>query len=216
MINFLSSVEYKKNEWVVELCFDPKLKPYLLELKSFFTSYHSKNIINLKSIYAIRMYELLKQYETIWNRTIRVEHLKNILSIDKNKYAYNMFKKRVILTAQQELNQNTDIYFEFEEIKHWRKIEEIKFRIVSKNKIKINTKNQFLKDDFIAKRKLFKENQFYKNEDLKREREVQKIKATKFKVTKWCKENKEEFEKIQAKCNGDYLQARIFIEKEIL
>ncbi|MBF8984828.1 replication initiation protein [Lutibacter sp. B2] len=61
-ISWISSAEYFKGQGIVELCFDPKLKPYLLQLKENFTTYRLKNIVQLKSYYSIRIYELLKQY----------------------------------------------------------------------------------------------------------------------------------------------------------
>ena len=49
----------------VQVSFHPRMKPYLLELKSRFLVYDVKNILKLPSTYSIRIYELLKQYERI-------------------------------------------------------------------------------------------------------------------------------------------------------
>ena len=57
-ITFLSSAEYYDKEGYVELSFDPKLKPYLLQLKECFTTYAIENILSLKSIHSMRIYEL--------------------------------------------------------------------------------------------------------------------------------------------------------------
>jgi len=217
-INFLSSCEYKKNEAIIELSFDPKLKPYLLQLKTFFTSYHLKNITSLKSAYSIRIYELLKQYETIWERIFKLEDLKRVLWIKDDMYQYGMFKKRILLNAQNELLKNSDISFKFEEIKEWRKVTQIKFIIFNDRKEKATAlKPTFIsKDEQRAKQKQAHQNKLYQEQDLKTDIEVQQIKVKKLQVTKWIKENKNEFEKIEAQCDWDYLQARIFIEKKIL
>jgi len=129
-ISWLSSAEYNFGEGVIELSFDPKLKPYLLKLKEAFTIYNLQSVLKLRSSYSIRFYELLKQYEKIGNRKFKLEDLRNVLGIGKNEYKlYGDFKRRVILPAQKELKEKTDIYFEFEEIKNKRKVVELVFHI---------------------------------------------------------------------------------------
>ena len=58
-INWISSAKYIDKRGMVRLKFDPDLKPYLLQLKSYFTAYGLDNILKLKSTYAIRLYEIL-------------------------------------------------------------------------------------------------------------------------------------------------------------
>ena len=133
-ISWLSSVEYFKGTGIIELCFDPKLKPYLLQLKKRFTTYRLKEVIQLKSSFSIRIYELLKQYVKIGERIFLLETLKASLGIGPTKYSlYGDFKKRVLLVAQSEVAEKTDISFEFKEIKEGRKVVKIKFIINSQN-----------------------------------------------------------------------------------
>ncbi len=127
---WLSSIEYFNGEGMLELSFDPKLKPFLLELKDRFTSYKLKMIIQLRSSFSIRIYELLKQYEKIGFRIFDLVDLREILGIDKDEYPfYGNFKARIILSAQKELAERTDIAFDFEEIKTGRSVKKIKFII---------------------------------------------------------------------------------------
>ncbi|CAN2042415.1 putative Initiator Rep protein domain protein [Candidatus Magnetomoraceae bacterium gMMP-15] len=135
-IGWLSSAKYFKAKGYVELEFSPRLKPYLLYLKEAFTRYQLKNIIRLRSIYSIRLYELLKQYEFIGERTLELEELKYILNIINKYKAYRDFKKRVLLSAQKEINKKTDISFTFEEKKQARKVVAIVFKIKSKISVK--------------------------------------------------------------------------------
>lgn len=129
-ISWLSSAKYHFKEGTVELCFDPQLKPFLLKLKEKFTVYSLQIAVKFDSAYSIRIYELLKQYEKIGERAIPVKELRELLGIKKEEYKrYNDFKKRVILKAYKELKEKADIYFEFEEKKRGRKIEEIVFHI---------------------------------------------------------------------------------------
>lgn len=129
---WLSSIEYFTGEGMLELSFDPKLKPFLLELKNRFTSYKLKMIIQLKSSFSIRIYELLKQFEKIGVRVFDLTDLREVLGIKPDEYPfYANFKARIILPAQKELMERTDIAFDFEEIKVGRGVGKIKFIIRS-------------------------------------------------------------------------------------
>lgn len=59
-----------------------------------------------------------------------------MFDVDKEYKLYTNFKAKVILKAQEELKQKTDIYFEFEEIKTGRAVTEIKFLIFSQKQPK--------------------------------------------------------------------------------
>lgn len=134
-ITWLASVEYYWGEGYVDIEISKQLKPYLLELKGKFTTYELKYIFPLQSSYSVRIYELLKQYYSeIIERTFEIEEFKLILQIGNQYKLYADLKKRVILQAQKELKEHTDIYFEFKEIKTGRKISHIKFFIFSNQK----------------------------------------------------------------------------------
>ncbi len=123
------------------ISFHPKMKPYLIQLRSQFTMYDVRNILELPSTYSIRIYELLKQYERIGWRTFTIIELKTILGIEDKYKLYGHFKSRVILKAQSDLLEFTDIQFTFDEIKKGRGVGSLKFHI-SKNKDNVFTNNK--------------------------------------------------------------------------
>jgi plasmid replication initiation protein len=133
-VAWLSYVAYNEKEGTIDMRFDPFLKPYLLQLKKEFTSYKLENVVKLKSSYAIRLYELLKQYEKLQQRTFKVGDLRQLLGAEDIYPAYGNFKQRVLIPAQKELKKKTDIAFEIEEIKSGRKIDKILFIINAKRK----------------------------------------------------------------------------------
>ncbi|MBI4744545.1 MAG: replication initiation protein [Actinobacteria bacterium] len=148
-ISWFSSAEYFDKKGYVELRFDPKLKPYLLKLKECFTSYHLENVIHLRSIYSIRIYELLKQYEFVAKRTFDVFELREILGIRPDEYKlYGDFKRHVILPAQKELKQKTDIKFNLKEIKTGRKVTSMEFIVEKNNGLKSHSKQPLPKPKF--------------------------------------------------------------------
>ena len=127
-IAWLSSAEYEKGSGIVELEFSPKLKPFMLGLKEFYTSYRLKNILELKGKYSIRMYEIIKSNEFKKVAEITVDELRRILKADKGSYlVYQNFKNRIIIQAQKELKEKSDISFKFEDIKTGRKVTSLKF-----------------------------------------------------------------------------------------
>ncbi len=132
-VGWVSSAKYIRKEGAVLLCFDPKLKPYLLKLKGNFTSCRLEMLLSFKSQYTMRVYNLLKQYEQIRSREIELDVLREILGIRKDQYTlYSNFKKDIIESAQKELNAKADLTFEFTEIKYGRRVGAIRFRILSK------------------------------------------------------------------------------------
>lgn len=137
-VAWLSSAEYEKGTGYVELEFSPKLKPYMLKLNNMFTQYKLDNILNMKSKYSSRIYELLKcnEYKKQGYIEIELEELRNLLKTEGMYHQYQDFKRKVIMQTQKELKAKTDISFEFEEIKTGRKITSIRFHIHSKNKAK--------------------------------------------------------------------------------
>jgi plasmid replication initiation protein len=133
-VAWLSYVAYNESEGTIDIRFDPFLRPYLLELKKNFTSYKLENVVKLKSTYAIRIYELLKQYEKLQERTFHLTDLRKMLGAENVYPAYGNFKQRVLAPAQKELKKKTDISFEIEEVKVGRRVDKIKFLITSVKK----------------------------------------------------------------------------------
>lgn len=132
--HWLSLVAYNEQEGTIDMRFDPILKPYLLDLKRDFTKLNLKHILLLKSGNSIRIYELLKQYLSIRERTIKIPDLKLFLGLDENGYhMYSDFKRKVIVPSMKEINEKTDISFDFKEIKEGRKVVSLRFFIQSKS-----------------------------------------------------------------------------------
>lgn len=131
--HWIQSAQYQVGGGYVDVEFDPKLKPFFLHLKNKFTTYRLQNVMHLRSVYSIRIYELLKQYQSIGKRIISIESLRNMLGIEPKEYQlYGDFKRKVILVAHKEINEKTDLHFDFKEMKLIRKVNEIEFTITSK------------------------------------------------------------------------------------
>jgi hypothetical protein len=131
--NWVSSAEYIDGDGMVNLCFDPLLKPYLLKLKGSFTRCRLEMLLSFKSQYTMRFYSILKQYELLREREIELDALREMLGIRKEQYKlYSNFKKDILESTQKELAEKSDLYFEFDEIKYGRRIGAINLRILRK------------------------------------------------------------------------------------
>lgn len=131
------AVDYKKGTVTFEIPL--LLKPFLLELKRNFTMYPLLYIPKLKSSYSIRLYELLYQYKSIGHRTFELEDLQKKVGSEYD--LYGDFKRKVLGIAQRDLEEHTDIRFEYKEIKTVRKVSALKFSIIT-NQPKQDTPKQ--------------------------------------------------------------------------
>jgi len=132
-VSWLSSTEYEHKKGYVSLRFDPALKPYLLQLSGHFTKIDIVDVLKLKSIHSVRIFELLLQYISIGNRKINIGELRSYCGIEKEEYAgYGMLKRKVIERAKTEINEKTGYEIDYEEIKESRKVAEIKWTIQKK------------------------------------------------------------------------------------
>ena len=151
-VSWLNSARYEEGEGFIRLSFAPEMHPFLLNLKKTFTVISLTDLMQFKSIHAIRIYELLKQYQDIGERTLTIEEIKKCCGVADRLKTYPNFEKKILLIAQREINEKSDIHFEFERQKHVRKIVGIKF-IISKNKSYKLRNNPIIKNTEEIKRK---------------------------------------------------------------
>jgi plasmid replication initiation protein len=108
-VRWLYKRTYNDKEGSVTLGFSPSIEPYLTMLSQKFTSYQLKNIANFDSVYAIRIYEMAKQYETIGERFVTEEFLRETLELDNKYQRFANIKARVLDPAIKQINQHSDL-----------------------------------------------------------------------------------------------------------
>jgi plasmid replication initiation protein len=130
---WLCFAHWEPNKGVCYLEFHPALKPYLLQLNAQFTKICFSDLLGLKSVYAVRLFELLIQYESIGKREISITKLRAWFGICPEEYKlYGHLKVKVINQATTEINAKTEYDVSYEEIKESRKIVKIKWNIKKK------------------------------------------------------------------------------------
>ena len=130
MTHWVSTARYIDGSGVIQLRFAPELKPYLLQLKTVFTSYKLNNILSLKSVYAIRLYELMKKWQQVSQWECSIDSLRGKLGASNKSYnLYGNFKNKILIPAIKELNEQTDLFIQYTEVKKGRKVDAIEFII---------------------------------------------------------------------------------------
>lgn len=140
--NWFSNIEYDEKKRKINYSFDPKLKPYLIELKDNFTKYDIRTLLKFKSFYALRIYMLLKTETWKGNQVeyvMRLDEFRQMLKLEDKYTLYGHFKNRVLDIAKKYINEVSDIEMDFEDIKEGRKVEAIRFT-VKRNPLKIENK----------------------------------------------------------------------------
>lgn len=133
--HWFSICRYKKKEGRLIIKIHDELKPYLLQLKKHYTRLITRQVMQFRSVYSIRIYMICKKYQKLGKVVLSLEELKKKLGIDDGEYKlYGHFKKRVLEQAQKEINLLSDIEIDFQEVKEARKVVELLFYINKNNK----------------------------------------------------------------------------------
>jgi hypothetical protein len=126
--------------WYVEMNASDDALPLMFDLKDRYFTYELWNVLHLKSFNALRMYEILKQYEKAGERTLSLAHLRELLAIEADEYPrWSDFKRRILDSNQKALAENTDIRYTYEPIRNGRggKVTGINFTIKKNNGVAV-------------------------------------------------------------------------------
>ena len=104
------------SEGILKAQFHPVLKPHYLNLRSHFTKYALMDYLSLKSRYGAALYELLKSYESLGSKTIRLKDLHEKLEVPPTfRRIYAQFKKFVLESAKKDIEEHTSMRFSWKE-----------------------------------------------------------------------------------------------------
>lgn len=116
-----------ENNEYIDVTVEQKMKPLLLQLQKNFTAYDLRNIVKL-GVYPVRIYELLKQYQTIGKRKLEVEEMKRMFEVTGRYNLFGDFFRWIVKPAIKEINKHTDITItDVEKIKEGRRVVALRF-----------------------------------------------------------------------------------------
>ncbi len=138
---FTQSAKYVEREATVKFMFANAIIPMLVELERNFTSYELAQVANLKSRYAMRLYEFLIRFKSSKTLKITLDELRFRLGLLDSEYkTMGDFKKFVLDLAVKQINDNTDIKVKYEQHKQGRTITGFTFKFEYKDKPKAKQK----------------------------------------------------------------------------
>ncbi len=132
-IPWVTKCEYKADIGIA-LKLNEELKPFLIGLKEHYTQYTLQEVLAMKSVYAIRIFELLQS--KVLSKTLPKDGIKIPISVQEireccdceNKYpAFGNFKNKVIDKAVKEINRVTLFRVDYSYIKKSRTVIAIEF-----------------------------------------------------------------------------------------
>lgn len=141
-VNYLKEGEkMADSQDYIDITIDPEMKPLLLQLGNTykgvkgesFTSYDLQNVVKLGA-YHIRIYELLKQYQKIGRRTLRIVEIRRMLEITTEYPLFGSLFQKVIKPSIKAINKYTDINVtKVEKIKEGRSVAALRFEFSGKS-----------------------------------------------------------------------------------
>lgn len=130
--------EYNKGEGAVTLSFTQWVAPYLSKLNSQFTSYRLKHVSTLRSVYSIRLFEMLMQYKNTGILITTVTKFRERLMLEDKYDRYTNMKERVIRPAIKELADCCGLEIGLTEIKRGRTIERLHFHFKARDQMMLS------------------------------------------------------------------------------
>ena len=133
---WVSEVRYVDAEATVKLIFAPIVIPLITRLEERFTQYEMKQISELSTGYAIRLYELLICWRTTGKTPIieLADFRQKMGVLDAEYQRMYDLKKYVLEPSLKQINEHTDITASYEQHKKGRTITGFSFKFKQKKK----------------------------------------------------------------------------------
>lgn len=149
---WVQTIVYREGEGRVELRFTKDMLPYLTELTKQFTRYALSDVAKMDSTYAIRLYELLMQWDSIGQREIAIDQLREWFQLEGRYPSIKDFKKWVLEPAVAQITDHSPLQVVWTQRKTGRKVTHLSFCFGPKAMANTDRKTKRkLSDDDIAK-----------------------------------------------------------------
>ncbi|MCM1561080.1 MAG: replication initiation protein [Butyrivibrio sp.] len=134
-IPWVTRCEYN-SDMGIAIKLNEELTPFLINLKEHYTQYSLQDVLAMKSVYAIRIYEMLQS--RIMHRVLPKEGTEIAVSLQdikeccgcSDKYSsFGNLKVKVLDKAKEEINRVTMYYMDYSYIKKGRSVAAIKFYV---------------------------------------------------------------------------------------
>jgi plasmid replication initiation protein len=129
---WISSIAYIPQHGALVLRFAKDIIPFISLLEGSFKPYLLESVAGMSSIYGIRFYELLMQWESKGEREIALDELKRMLELEGQYAAIKDFKLRVLEPAMRDINEHSDLEASYTQRKAGRVVTHLIFKFQPK------------------------------------------------------------------------------------
>ena len=130
-LRFVRYVDYYNDQGQIGLTFDDEILPHIFDLKKHYTTYQLKNIINLQSVNAFKLYEVGKSFESVGCFTYSIDDLVLLLDLNITITQTNL-QNKVLKPALKTINDKTDIELSYTTTKTGKKVTGFTFTVTAK------------------------------------------------------------------------------------
>ena len=139
-LRWLTKMVHEDKTGYIEIKFSEEIQPYLHNLQGNFTAYYIDKISKFKSVYSVRLYErslmfLKKNKINQGSFCVSILEIKSQLEISDKYNLFANFKLKVLEKSKKEINEFSDLIFDYKIIKLGRSPHEIEFIIGKKEPI---------------------------------------------------------------------------------
>lgn len=149
--HWVSQAKYLDDEAIIEIMLTPAVVQEItridaIEAKTLFTRFALEQVAPMKSVYSVRLYELLNQWRQAKKVSFDLDVFRGQLGVEDTEYkAMSDFKKRVLDLAVNEINEKSDLRVSYEQVKKGVAIAGFKFKVLTKAQPK-NAKQESFRD----------------------------------------------------------------------
>lgn len=140
--HWVSQAKYLDDEAIIEIMLTPAVVKEItridaIEAKTLFTRFALEQVAPMKSVYSVRLYELLNQWRQAKKVSFDLAIFRGQLGVEETEYkAMSDFKKRVLDLAVNEINGKSDLKVSYEQVKKGVAIVGFKFKVLTKSQPK--------------------------------------------------------------------------------
>lgn len=151
LINLFEEADAEPDEnglWQITLTCTASAREYVFNIDNIgYLRYRLKNVINLTSRYSyiLFLYLVDNKFRKTWQ--ISLVELKKLLNCSADSYnQFKRFNDLILKKCQKEINEKTDLKFEYSSIKKGRRVAEIEFTVQTVNDL-IEAETEIAEDD---------------------------------------------------------------------
>jgi plasmid replication initiation protein/predicted DNA-binding protein (UPF0251 family) len=158
-----SAKEIEQQEYI-DVVVEDQMRPLLLELQRNFTTFENRITKRLGAT-STRIYEFMKQYQSIGHRKLLIDDMKRMMKIETEYPKFSNFYQKIIAPSVRDINKHTDIKItSIDKIKAGRKTVALHFRFETQVQVKV-TKKDLTKEKLAVNPGLFDEIEIVEDND---------------------------------------------------